>query len=436
MATHNLGDYPHHPFAKNLRMLSYLLPSAPHYPALFYPESIERIRTGTPPEPTLSLLSLPVKPSLPRQSQPPTFDCDIPQPFYYGWLLSSIISTVLLGSITGGFGFVGFLVTVAMAVLQWFTYPDRQATYRRKRQHHERELKQFHQQVAQEQGQYRRHLEAYQQDYDRIERENQRLRSEHQQECAMLRTPAAIEEWRISQLNSLVLHPKPLEGRVDITQFDPRSYPEFESNSQFPGLLKNYFGDKIDSLRYLSGRIPAFCYVDEPVNLSIAIEINVPYTPRKYPNSGTNLKLLHCIGQDEPRLKIFQASDWFVLVFSERQVLESPRECCKVIAQLIDRLTGTKLVNTNFQRVADVRPDPQWTEAMARDMAKRQTRLKYARSYNYNFWANPVQVIIEPEEKQSTTNFHFSGVWENLDEVLMLSPIKNDSENSENSFFL
>lgn len=355
--------------------------STPHYPALFYPEPIERIRTGKPPEPSLSLIQLPFKPSAPLESQPPVFDCDVPQRLDYRWLGVAAIVTVVLGSITGGFGFIGFLVTVTIGVSQWFTYPDRQATYRCKHQHHERELKQFHQQVAQEQYQYRNRLNAYQQECDRIERENQRLRSEHQQECAMLRTPTAIEQWQISQLNSVVLHPKPLEGCVDVTQFDPRSYPEFESNSQFPGLLKNYFGDKIDSLRYLSGRIPAFCYVDESTNLSIAIEINVPYTPRQYPNSEKNLKLLHCIGQDEKRIKIFQASDWFVLVFSERQVLNWPHQCCKAIAQLIDEQTNTKLVNKNFQKIADVQLDPQWTEAMAMDMAKKQVRWKYARSY-------------------------------------------------------
>ncbi|MCT7971221.1 hypothetical protein [Laspinema olomoucense] len=355
--------------------------SIPDYPALFYPEPIERIQTGKPPEPSLSLIPLPFKPSAPPESQPPIFDCEIPQRFDYRWLGTAAIVTVVLGSIMGGLGVLGLFATTALAWWYWFTYPERQADYHRKHQKHQREIKQFHQQLAQQKRDYQNRLNAYQQEYDRIEEENQRLRFEHDRECTALRTVSAIEEWRTSQLNSVVLQPQLLIGQVDVSQFDPRSYAEFESNCEFPGLLKHYFGDKIHILRYLNGIIPHFSYVDEQARFSVAIEINVPYTPRQYPNSSRDLKLLHCIGQDEKRIKTFQSSDWFVLVFSERQVFKWPRQCCKALAQLIDTQTGTKLVKTNFQKVADVQLDAQWTEAMAMDMAKKQARLKYSWSY-------------------------------------------------------
>ena len=245
-------------------------------------------------------------------------------------------------------------------------------------------LQKFNRLAFEQRKHYEYQLSNHKKRCQEIEAENQQRRQEHSRLCSQLHTPEKVAAWRQSQLQTVVVRPTSLGDKVDITQFDPRGYPEFESNSRFPGMLRNYFSGKIYSLRRLNRYIPDFAYVDESKNLSIVIDINEPYTPRQYPNSNGYLRLLHCLGQDNNRLRTFQSEDWFVLLFSERQTLQHPLECCKEVARLIDSYTGSNLVQTCFSNVRDLEEEPHWDEAMAETMAEQQARLTYKRSYGHD----------------------------------------------------
>jgi len=53
--------------------------------------------------------------------------------------------------------------------------------------------------------------------------------------------------------------------------------------------------------------------------------------------------------------------------FSEKQVVLSPRRCCKTVALMIAELTGDKSVLQTLTNIPDLDPMPQWTyeEALA-----------------------------------------------------------------------
>lgn len=384
------------------------------YPALFYPESIVEILEATPPEPRLNLIPLPSRPVKPVDNENlPSFDKRPPHRINYGFVAASAaiaFAFIVMGINAGVEGFILFLlITLGIAgatgafVWYWQTYPKRLDEYREEKLKHQYALEDFQKRLMIAESNYQSLLQEYENECKQCERENQLLTEEHRLLCAELKKPEVVEEWRNSKLNSLLdsvsLSPAELDEYVNTKDFDPRGFVEHESNSKLPGLLRQYFGKKIHVLRRVNGRIPDFAYVDiidEFNTLSIDIEIDEPYTPRQYPNNNQSLKLTHCLGQDEYdyRTQEFQSNDWFVLFFSERQALYFPHECCKTVAQIIDEITGSKLVLSKFQGVKDLIPEPRWTESQAKAMAERRERLNYRSANNSSYSSQMVRDIL------------------------------------------
>jgi len=352
-----------------------------YYPTALCPKVIEDIQTGMPPEPSLALLNLPSEPLRPIAGPLPVFEKKSPQRCDYTLLGLGTFIAMVVSAFSIEAGLLLFCLIAGFSAWEILTFPSRQDDYRQSFYKYEENLKKFNYTVAEQQKQYKDKVLFHQKQCKEIEAENQKRRQAHSRICAQLHTPEKVAAWRQSQLQTVVVRPTSLGDEVNTTQFDPRGYSEFESNSRFPGALRNYFGDKIHSLRRLSGYIPGFAYVDTSNNLSIVIDINEPYTPRQYPNSNGYLRLLHCLGQDNNRLRTFQSEDWFVLLFSERQILQYPLECCKEVARLIDSYTGSNLVQTRFSNVEELEPEPHWNEAMAEAMANQRSRLKYTKFY-------------------------------------------------------
>jgi hypothetical protein len=58
-------------------------------------------------------------------------------------------------------------------------------------------------------------------------------------------------------------------------------------------------------------------------------------------------------------------------------VFHYSQSCCKEIATLVAEVTGDVSGASKFQKVQDLKPEPQWTQAEAVQMAKDRTRDKY-----------------------------------------------------------
>jgi hypothetical protein len=66
-----------------------------------------------------------------------------------------------------------------------------------------------------------------------------------------------------------------------------------------------------------------------------------------------------------------------VVRFSERQVVEAPRSCCKVIAQVIFEITGDRRYLQQLEGEPELLPERPWTVREARRKARSNYRLQY-----------------------------------------------------------
>lgn len=92
--------------------------------------------------------------------------------------------------------------------------------------------------------------------------------------------------------------------------------------------------------------IPDFFYQDPESNLHIDIEIDEPYdfkskTPTHY-LIGPKMHL------DDSRNNYFNNLGWFVVRFTELQIIRFPNQCCFVISKLINEIIGKRYHKQNI----------------------------------------------------------------------------------------
>lgn len=201
--------------------------------------------------------------------------------------------------------------------------------------------------------------------------------------------PIVWIEWafRPTEYRKLLLHVRPRRLGSRLGNNENQGFAEVSKTSRFPGLLTQAFPKKIFSLRKLGIYTPDFCYIDSDQNLHIDIEIDEPYTPRQYPKlqPRQEFKATHYIGLDDRRNAFFREAGWFVVRFSERQVLLYPEGCVQYLVQLVMDLTvglganvmGLRNLEKEFKEFPRLPPEPQWTKSEALAMAESRARLSY-----------------------------------------------------------
>jgi very-short-patch-repair endonuclease len=115
-----------------------------------------------------------------------------------------------------------------------------------------------------------------------------------------------------------------------------------------------------------------FLVIHSLTGLGLDVEVDEPYTLlTKEPT--------HCIDrpQDCWRNQFFLESGWVVVRFSEQQVVEAPRSCCKVIAQVIFEITGDRRYLQQLEGEPELLPERPWTVREAKRRARSNYRLQY-----------------------------------------------------------
>jgi hypothetical protein len=149
------------------------------------------------------------------------------------------------------------------------------------------------------------------------------------------------------------------------------SVTEGVSEDFFYDYLKTESGSKIHNnliLPNLSGGrhyYPDFVYWDINSNLLIDIEIDEPY-------KGNDGNPIHYSSSDDERNRIFIRNRWIVIRFSERQVIEYPKQCCNVIRSL----TST-IFEENKLKISSLSEDNKWSYFEAQEMANKNYRNVY-----------------------------------------------------------
>jgi len=134
------------------------------------------------------------------------------------------------------------------------------------------------------------------------------------------------------------------------------------SEIYFLKFLKAFFADHVSNeLHFVLGKwlpkVPDFTLAYNEEKIYIDIEIDEPY-------SLTNDSLFHHDGIDSDRNFTFIHNNWFVIRFTEEQVIKYPNDCCLFIQQfkdyLVEKLDGRENIWENKFKY----PTETWTEEL------------------------------------------------------------------------
>lgn len=141
--------------------------------------------------------------------------------------------------------------------------------------------------------------------------------------------------------------------------------------------LKTYFpvvrqGEEFSLPNFHHNYSADFIIIHSPTGLGINCEVDEPYTLK-------SKKPTHCINQPQDRNRnlFFLNSGWIVVRFSEKQVIKAPRSCCKVIAEVIAKVTGDRESLMSLENEPNLLPEKGWTVKEAKLKARKNYRLSY-----------------------------------------------------------
>ncbi|MFB2893148.1 hypothetical protein ACE1CI_09575 [Aerosakkonemataceae cyanobacterium BLCC-F50] len=172
--------------------------------------------------------------------------------------------------------------------------------------------------------QYKRQLIAYQ------ERENQ-----HKRKVAESQKPENINKYRYKLIREIMSKAVPHNG-TNIAE------KQEIFNGELGKYLKQLFPKKIynaitmdNPTSYIPYQIN-IAFIDQSLHLYIDIEIDEPYNDEKTGEPVYEDVLNH----ENKRHQLFLDKGWLVIRFAEEQVIRQPESCCKVIANVINKLSG------------------------------------------------------------------------------------------------
>ena len=166
-----------------------------------------------------------------------------------------------------------------------------------------------------------------------------------------------------------------LNGKV-LQPLGKSDAPAGVSEKTFYQIIKRVFPNIVQGVAFHNPKFPhpysADFLIVHTSGLSIDIEIDEPYV-------GNTKAPHHCIdqGKDKIRNQFFNNNNWVVIRFSEKQAVKYPYSCCKLIAQVIARVSGDFTFLSQLNNVPSLSPEPMWTIKQAKKWAKDNYRKTY-----------------------------------------------------------
>lgn len=303
------------------------------FPIVLYPDALQLAWQQRPDLPELAL----------SQPQPP----QAPAKVSARSILVTLAGTLAIATLTLRFNpqlsqqllILGLVLSLGCALWQHHRYSHKRRQWRRQQQRYEQQL------------------EAYQRRYET-----------HQQLCGELHHPMAIAQYQ---------HQLVLAALQTATGYDKEVPPALHSDiiAFFCLYLEKYFPGKIKTnLAIYQPGLQDFhrcelAYIDDLHSLFIDIEIDEPYdVATGHPS--------HCQNNDVDgeHNDFFLGHGWTVMRFSEAQVVNTPRRCCRRIAQEIHKITIASALINRFKKIPELKPQPHWTWQEATQMAHAGSR--------------------------------------------------------------
>lgn len=177
----------------------------------------------------------------------------------------------------------------------------------------------------------------------------------------------------------LVLMPKPetnikfpRKGCSNKTGYTEEAFFEYMQNPYFSKDFQLYNDRHIPSKngKFVYEPDIVLIYEKDSKNIFIDIEIDEPY-------EGFSRTPTHERGADLIRNKFFTDRGWIVIRFSERQIHESPKECCYHIAKVIAAIDPDYEIPFHVTLYGDLEVDASWNSLQAKKWAKEKYRETY-----------------------------------------------------------
>ncbi|MFI5218247.1 MAG: hypothetical protein ACHQNT_02075 [Bacteroidia bacterium] len=187
------------------------------------------------------------------------------------------------------------------------------------------------------------------------------------------------------QPNSVIKFPR--KGRLGIKGFKEPVYEEELKTYFFRQRGLQFFNDRFlfvsDNTRPYE---PDFTLIDERENLNLFIDIEIDE-----PYDGIGRFATHYKGIDDYRNQYFNDRGWIVIRFTEKQVHENPKGCCRLVAEVIKSVNASFTIPQELQNIPTVSVEPFWSKVKAEKWAKEN----YRENYLHTTFIETTKVVID-----------------------------------------
>ncbi len=239
-------------------------------------------------------------------------------------------------------------------------------------------------------------------------RDNQRINLDFNQQLkAQIRTNyfANLQRKSPYQKSRLAAKKSSLSLQVERGQVASEDTPKGVSETFLLNFLRLYFADCQITEDYFPlensnfGYTTDFTIVEPTMGVAIDLEVDEPYEGKcKTPH--------HCYDQrkDLWRNKFFTERGWIVVRVSEFQVVHQPESVCRLVAQILARVTGNSKYLQPLEAYADLEIDKCWNTIACKQMINQLTREKYldrAGIYKYDQLREKANRIAAQKQERS-----------------------------------
>lgn len=205
--------------------------------------------------------------------------------------------------------------------------------------------------------------------YEAALEQHQQAKAKFEAEQAAKLTPTTVEAYRRRKVAALLESSQPesvMESRARTGMAEAHLYERLTHH--FPGMVTRR--------RMLKQEYhPDFLLFDPAHQLRIDIELDEPYdlrlkAPIHYVDWDAEKSEYRSLNAE--RDEVFLSAGWVVIRFSEMQAVQDPDGCARVVADVMERLTGQS--TPSLAEIKPVKAEPRWTRQDANVMASQDTR--------------------------------------------------------------
>lgn len=297
------------------------------YPKIKFPYELTNLSKSSP-----KILSKPELPVLPIKEcfEKPKDFLEEPNGCLTSGFISMGISGIGMLLLNAGFSFGLLFTTVGGIMFFYYVFGWRSIEEKRERKksEHLKTLKEYKENIANAEFNYKLKLQIYNNNKSNYENECKKVEDRNIQ----IQSQNYIDSYRFGKIKDFLLQAKkPSKYNAELQKGITHKHFGKYLNEKFTEqvfdnlcLINTYY----DNIIY----IPDYIIYDKALHLFIDIEIDEPYIG----NDGTPIHFIN--SKDNEHDDFILQNRWIVIRFAEIQIIQTPNECCKLIETVINNI--------------------------------------------------------------------------------------------------